>query len=373
MNRILQVIGRMDRGGAETLIMNLYRNIDRSKTQFDFLVHTQEKADYDEEIESLGGRIYRLPSFVGLNYFAYRAACKRHFKNHPEHKIVHGHIGSSAAIYLSEAKKANRFTIAHSHSRNFDTGINKIAFSIVSYPTRYIADYFIGCSKQAGLDRFGENVVCGKSFTVLKNGVNLEKYACNNQQHQESKMKLGYGNIPIFGHVGRFVEVKNHIFLIDVFKKTKELLPEAKLLLIGKGPLEDKIKEYSEKLGLSDDVRFLGLCSDVPAFLKNLDVFVFPSISEGLPVSVIEAQAAGVPAVLSTGVDEEACLLPSSKRLDLSEGATVWASELVSSYNEFNTKEEVGGIIRSKGFDIKSSAEQLIALYQGALNEMETK
>ncbi len=357
MNRILHVIGRMDRGGAETLIMNLYRNIDRSNVQFDFLVHTQEKADYDAEIESLGGKIYRIPFFSGVNYFTYKAACKKHFDTHPEHKIVHGHIGSTAAIYLKEARRHRCYAIAHSHSKNYDTGIKRFAFSVLSYPTRNIANFFIGCSEQA----------------VLKNGIEIDKYLCTETQHQTAKANFGYSEIPIFGHVGRFVEVKNHRFLIDVFKEIKTVLPQAKLLLIGRGPLEEKIKNYSKKLGLKNDVLFLGLCNDVPAFLNILDVFVFPSISEGLPVSLIEAQAAGIPTIVSAGIDKEACLLSNSKRLELSKGAKSWATEAISSYRNLRERKNVEDIIRNKGFDIKSSAKQLTTIYQNALNELGSK
>ena len=368
MNRILHVIGCMDRGGAETLIMNLYRNIDRSNIQFDFLVHTQGEADYDQEIKSLGGKIYRIPLFSGINYFAYKTACKKHFDAHPEHKIVHGHIGSTAAIYLKEAKKHGCYTIAHSHSKNYDTGIRKLAFSVLSYPTRNIADFFIGCSDQAGIDRYGLKIAQSQSFAVLKNGIEIEKYTCTESQHQIAKTNFGYSEIPVFGHIGRFVEVKNHKFLIDVFKKVKAVLPQAKLLLIGRGPLEESLKDYSKKLGLTNDVLFLGLCNDVPAFLSILDVFVFPSISEGLPVSVIEAQASSIPSIVSTGVDKEACLLPSSKRLALNEGIESWASEAISSYRNLRERKNVEDIIRDKGFDIKSSTEQLATIYESVLH-----
>lgn len=370
MERILQVIGRMDRGGAETLIMNLYRNVDRSTIQFDFLVHTQEKADYDEEIESLGGKIYRLPCFSGLNYFTYKRACRKHFLAHPEHRIIHGHIGSTAAIYLNEAKKNGRFTIAHSHSKNYNEGIKKFIFSFLSYPTRNIADFFIGCSEQAGIDRFGKTVVQGDSFVVLRNGVEVDKFTCTEEQHRHEKMLFGYDGFPVFGHVGRFVEVKNHMFLIDVFKEIKKNLPQAKLLLIGRGPLEESVKEYVKKSSLVDDVIFLGLCDDVPTFLKILDIFVFPSISEGLPVSIIEAQAAGLPLITSSGVDKDACLLPTSKRISLDEGCKVWASELTSMYSELEERKDVADIIRNKGFDIKSSTNQLLSIYREGLEKV---
>lgn len=144
MLRVLHVIGAMDRGGAETMIMNLYRAVDRTQVQFDFLVHETRECDYDQEIEQLGGRIFRLPRFTGANLVRYKSLCRAFFSEHPEIAIVHGHIGSSAAIYLSEAKRADKVAIAHSHAQNFLPRPAGWAFRAVSYPTRYIADYFIG-------------------------------------------------------------------------------------------------------------------------------------------------------------------------------------------------------------------------------------
>ena len=141
MMRVLHVIGAMDRGGAETMIMNLYRAMDRTEVQFDFLVHEERECDYDAEILSLGGRIFRAPRFNGVNYYAYRRVFRELFETHPEWLIVHGHIGSSAALYLTEAKRAGRVAIAHSHAQNYMKGLTGLAFKVLSYPTRNIADW----------------------------------------------------------------------------------------------------------------------------------------------------------------------------------------------------------------------------------------
>ena len=173
MMRVLQVIGVMDRGGAETMIINLYRAMDRSDLQFDFLVHEQREGDYDAEIRRLGGRLYRLPRFTGINERAYRRQCRLLFAQHPEWAVVHGHIGSSAPIYLSEAKRAGCFAIAHSHAQNYQTGLAGLAFNMVSHPVRRVADYFMACSREAGLDRFGRNLVDSDRFSIVTNGIDL--------------------------------------------------------------------------------------------------------------------------------------------------------------------------------------------------------
>ena len=152
MIRVLHVIGAMDRGGAETMIMNLYRAIDRTKVQFDFLVHEQRVCDYDEEIKDLGGEVFRgLPRFKVVNYSTYRDECRDFFSRHSEHPVVHGHIGSCAPVYLREAKRQGRVTIAHSHSQKFPLSVTELGFRALAYPVRRVADNFIACSMEAGL------------------------------------------------------------------------------------------------------------------------------------------------------------------------------------------------------------------------------
>ena len=182
MQRILHVIGRMDRAGAETLIMNLYRNIDRTKIQFDFMVFTDSKADYDDEIYQLGGQIYHMPKFTGLNY-PYLAYKVNDFFDTHHYDIVHGHIGSIAPMYLSIAKSHGAFTIAHSHSANSSSLIFRAVFMSLAWSVRLIADYFFACSEQAGIDRFGNKIVKSEKFSVLNNGIDANKYRYSFERH----------------------------------------------------------------------------------------------------------------------------------------------------------------------------------------------
>ena len=269
MMRVLQGIGVMDRGGAETMIMNLYRAMDRSDLQFDFLVHEQREGDYDAEIRRLGGRLYRLPRFTGINERAYRRQCRLLFAQHPEWAVVHGHIGSSAPIYLSEAKRAGCFAIAHSHAQNYQTGLAGLAFNMVSHPVRRVADYFMACSREAGLDRFGRNLVDSDRFSIVPNGIDLSRYVCGDDEHKSAKRDKGLIDMPVFGHVGRLAPEKNHAFLLQVFAKIHHALPNAVLLLAGRGPLEDELRAKAAQLGLGEAVRFLGVCDDVPEVLRD--------------------------------------------------------------------------------------------------------
>lgn len=372
MLRVLHVIGAMDRGGAETLIMNLYRSINRKRYQFDFLVHEQRECDFDDEIRELGGNIYRLPRFNGWNYFTYKRLCKEFFAEHREHPIVHGHIGSSAAIYLSEAKKAGRVTIAHSHAQSFLPGIMGMGFKVVTYPTRYIADWFIGCSLEAGRDRYGEKVVAGDRFSILNNGIHVQDYRCDERSHLREKEKLGLRGHPVFGHVGRLAPEKNHRFLIDAFNLVLDQIPDAMLLLAGRGPLEEELKNYVDHLGISTSVVFLGVRDDVPELLRGFDVFVFPSEKEGLGLSAIEAQASGLPTIVSAGVPSMACVTESAVRISLSDGVRAWADEMVAQLRRAESAPRHDWIddVRSGGFDIDDSARDLIELYEKLRNEL---
>ena len=201
--RILHVIGGMNRGGAETMIMNFYRKIDRNKVQFDFMVNTKEKCDYNDEILSLGGNIYYIPKFNGLNFIQYKMSLRRFFKEHQEHKIIHGHIGSSAAMYLHVANKYNKFTIAHSHNtKNSNKTLKSFLWRVYSYPTRYIANYFFGCSLAAGIDRFGKKVVHSSDFCVLNNAIDSKKFIFSDKTREEVRTDLSIQDKFVIGHIG---------------------------------------------------------------------------------------------------------------------------------------------------------------------------
>lgn len=366
MLRVLQVIGAMDRGGAETMLMNLYRAIDRSSIQFDFLVHEERECDYDAEISELGGKIYHLPRFVGTNYLTYKRFCRDFFEQHPEHAIVHGHIGSSSAIYLREAKRSGRYAIVHSHAQNYDRGLAALAFRMLSYPARNVADYCMACSREAGIDRFGKLVVDGSHFSILKNGIDARRYYFDSAVRLRKRSELGIAQDAfVVGHVGRLTEVKNHAFLFDVFEKIRADVPNAMLILSGRGELEETLVNDVRERGLENSIRFLGVRSDVPELLMAMDVFVFPSRLEGLPVSLIEAQASGLQCIASTGVPPVSVVTPQTVRLDLSLGADTWARKVLELRGETNLEERGKAIeyIQDAGFDIKDAARILSTFY----------
>ena len=362
--RVLQVIGAMDRGGAETVIMNLYRAMDKERLQFDFLVHEQRECDYDAEIEAMGGRIYRLPRYTIANEAAYRRKCREHFENHPEHVVVHGHIGSSAAVYLSEAKRAGRATVLHSHAQNFDPFPQQQVFRMLAKRSLKWADWYLGCSPEAGLDRFGTAIVNGERYDIMNNGVDVGIYACDEEGHQAAKRDLGHADEVLVGHVGRFIPVKNHRFLIDFFREFHDMVPDSRLMLLGRGPLEDEVRSYAQEAGVGEAVTFCGVRDDVPRYMKAFDLFVFPSISEGLPMATVEAQAAGAPCLISTGVPSSAISFRGARRLPLDSGPAQWAQAAVALLEERVQRDEGGRDVRDNGYDIGQTAVWLAGLYE---------
>lgn len=363
MIRVLHVIRAMNMAGAETFIMNVYRHIDREKIQFDFLVNVFNECDYDNEIIKLGGRIYAIPRYYLINHSLYKRACNSFFQTHPEHSIVHGHIGSSAPVYLPQAKKNHKYTIAHSHNAMNNDSIQNIAFNQIARKVRGRADYYFACSLEAGINRFGTTITESKHFSVVNNGIDIAKYRRTQNSIKAAKQKFSVGDAPVFLHIGRFDAQKNHDFLIDVFSVIRQELPSAKLLLVGEGEEFQKIKSKVSHLNLESSVLFLGVRSDIPDVLRASDVFLFPSISEGLGIALIEAQASGLPCVVSSQIPELACLTPLVTKLNL-DSSHEWAQTCIDAYSSNKLSyPDYSSIIKAKGFDIRETANWLSDFY----------
>ncbi|MGL4607828.1 MAG: glycosyltransferase family 1 protein [Eubacteriaceae bacterium] len=356
--RILQVFGQMNRGGAETMIMNLYRNIDRSKVQFDFIVHTEEKCAYDDEIIALGGKIFRVPRYRGRNHFQYKKVWKKFFKEHLEYKIIHGHIRSTASIYLKIAKEYGLITIIHSHSTSNGGGFTaKIKNQLQK---KIEADYYFACSKKAGEWLFGSERTKKENFQVICNAIDLEKFAFNEELRNINRKKLGLEEKFVIGHVGRFDPPKNHAFLIDVFSEIYKENGNARLLLVGDGALREKIKTKVNKLGLAESVIFTGVSPDVNELMMVMDAFVFPSLYEGLPVTIIEAQAAGLYCVISDQISKEVKITNLVKFLSIKNSEKEWSMEVMKIKTRRVDKRNE---IKKEGYDINFLANLLTEIY----------
>lgn len=366
MIRVLQVFGIMNRGGAENMIMNIYRKIDKSKLQFDFVVHHKKRGEFDSEIIELGGKIFCVPQFKGYNLFQYMKWWKVFFAENPEYKIIHSHIRSTAFIFIPIAKHNGIISIIHSHSTSEGKNFEGIVKRLFEYPLRWECDYYIGCSKEAGNWLFGNKIVNSNKYRIIKNAVDLNRYSLNDCIRQDYRNKLGITNNLVFIHIGRMEEVKNHFFLIDIFKGIKSKIDTAKLLLVGDGNLKDSIKEYVEKEHLSKDILFLGIRDDVPKLLMSADCFLLPSKWEGLPLSVIEAQAAGLPCFVSDRVSNEVKATRKLIFLPISRGAKLWVDRIVKS--DFSRK-ETRIEMEEKGYDVESVAYELQQYYLEILEQ----
>ncbi|MBT2216481.1 glycosyltransferase family 1 protein [Virgibacillus dakarensis] len=349
--RILHVLGKLNRGGAETMVMNLYRKIDRSRLQFDFIIHTEEECDYTREILSLGGRIYSVPRYTGKNHFKYVKVWKEFLKKHPDYKVIHGHVRSTASIYLGLAKRFGLITIAHSHNTSSGTGFSSMVKNILQYPIRHIADYLFACSKSAGNWLFGKKACKKGNFFVINNAIEAKKFIFNNELRQKKRSELRIDDKFVIGHVGRFHTQKNHEFLIDIFKEVHLQNEKSVLLLVGEGAQKQNIEHKVKELGLINNVIFTGVRPDIPDLLQSMDIFLFPSLFEGLPVTLVEAQASGIPCVVSKNITDEIGVTSLLESIALSKGAEYWA-KVVLKYERFYERKNTYNDIVNSHYDI---------------------
>ena len=346
------------------MIMSLYREIDREKVQFDFVENCPERGMYDDEIESLGGRIFHCPRYSGVNHASYVRWWTDFFDVHSgEFSVVHGHLGSTASIYLGVAKKHGIFTIAHSHNAQNGYSLKGTLYAAYSFPTRFIADYFFACSQAAGVSRFGRRIAADKRrYSILPNAIRTEDYAYSPQVRARVRAELGVGDKTVIGHVGRFDLQKNHPFLLQTFCAIRARRSDAVLLLVGDGKDLQKIQAEAHSLEIENSIRFLGVRTDVNELLQAMDVFVFPSLYEGLPVTLVEAQTAGLPCVISDRISEECILtegLVTVERLESS--AEQWAEHILSQIGEDRKSRQAE--VAARGYDISETAVWLKEFY----------
>ena len=358
--RVLHIVTHMGRGGLETMIMNYYRNIDRSKIQFDFLVHRDFESAYDKEILELGGQIFHVPM---LNPFspAYYKALDAFFSTH-KYDIVHSHLDCLSAYPLRSAKKHGvKVRIAHGHNKNQDRNFKYPIKAISRYFMPIYATHLFACSTDAGNWMFPR-----KQFTVMNNAIDASVFTYSEECTSKMHNLYGFDDKFVLGHVGRFNPQKNHSFLIDVFSAVHKKCPNSVLALVGSGDGMQEIKNKVFSLNLQDSVLFCGETPNVSSFLQAIDVFVFPSLYEGLGIAAVEAQAAGLPCILSDQVPLECKMTDDVEFISLSSPPETWA-EHICSYRNYQRKNTYNAICNA-GFDIKQNVKWLENFY---LKELE--
>lgn len=362
--RVLQVVTQLNRGGLESFVMNMYRNIDRDRVQFDFLCHRDEEGIFDREARSLGARIYHVPRANPLNPRYYQAL-ENFFSSHPYH-IVHSHIDCMSALPLAAARRHGvSVRVAHSHSSRQDIDI-KYPFKIICKRfIKYEATDLLACGIEAGKWMFGTN-----KFIVIHNAIDVDAYRFDEAERNRVRKSLGAGqNTIVVGHVGRFSAVKNHAFLIDVFKALCDLNQDVMLILVGDGELRAQVEGKVQDYGLNEKVHFLGLRSDVPQLMQAMDVFCMPSFYEGLPLVLVEAQAAGLPCLISDSIPDDCdlgCGLIKSN--NLKKDPLDWANMIISQNMINSTRSDGAKSVLEAGYDAKSEANILESFYINSIN-----
>ena len=354
--RILCVMSTLDRGGAESMCMNLYRHIDRTKVQFDFVKHTSKTGVFEEEIRLLGGRIYEAPRLKMYNYLQYARWWNNHLDKHQEHQIIHGHFFSISAVYFRIAKRKGRKTVGHIHASAADSRIKEMLEMQIS---RY-ADYAFACSIESGKWIYKE-----RQYVVIHNAIDIEEFRYSKHKRQVMRKLLGIGDELTLGTVANLSQVKNPMGLIDIFIEINRIIPQAKLVWVGSGGLREEVDKRIKKEKLEDKIMMLGMRMDVAELLQAMDVFLLPSFNEGLPVSVIEAQASGLPCLISNSITNEVDITGLCHFLPI-ENPYLWAKEIEKGIEIRNDTSED---IRKAGYDIKLTAELLEDFYLKAMHK----
>ena len=369
--RILHVVTTMDHGGVETLLMEIYRNIDRSKVQFDFLCHNTLEGKFCDEIRCLGGRVYCVKSVLrSFGSYLYKRQVRRFFNNHPEYKIVHSHINGGNGYILQIAKEVDvPIRISHSHVANRGLKSIRDYYYIDSMVqiNRNATDYF-ACSSDAARFLYSNKEIEQKTI-VFNNAINTRKFKFSNSSRIAIRKEMNLEDKFVFVHVGRFMEEKNHKFIIDIFSEIQNKISNAILLLIGEGPLVSTIKAQAQALGVCDKVVFLGSKSNVFDYLSASDAFLFPSLFEGLGIVAVEAQCSGLPTFASDKVPEEAKRTDLLQFIPLTYSAVEWAERIVpialKTHEEeyLNTRVDCANDVKESGYDIVDKAKWLEEFY----------
>ncbi len=361
--RILMLFTIMNRGGAETMVMNYYRNIDRTKVQFDFMVHREERGAYDDEIEALGGKIYRMMPLHPFTFGKYQKQIAKFFDEHKEYKIIHGHCSESGYFVYKEASKRDiPVIIAHAHSTKALFDLKWFFRTYFKHAMRKYVTQIFTCGEESAIWLAGKKL--GKKAILQRNAIDTQRYQYSTSNAQKVRESLQISNETlVIGHVGSFWKIKNQTFLIDIFQELQKQHPKSKLLLVGEGELKNNLIKKVQSLHLEDSITFLGSRSDVPDLLKAFDIFVFPSLGEGLSVAMLEAQCAGLPCIVSDTIPREVEMTDLIIYLSLDSDTKTWAKQILEARDKKNNRSHYSSQLANVGYDIKRNAEWLQNYY----------
>lgn len=362
MKRLLCIVGSMNAGGAETFLMKIYRALDKTKYQMDFAVSTREPGFYDDEIRAMGGKIFYVAPKT-KNLWKNFADVKKLVKREKYRYVLRTTQHSLAALDLLAARLGGAKVRVYRSANSQTGGKNKISLllhRVCRFMPKRFANVRIAPSTEAAEFVFGKGCVKKGFASLLPNAIDLPVYAYDPEGREKVRQELGISpETFVVGHVGRFYEQKNHTFLIDVFKSVLEKNRNAVLLLVGNGALQEQIERKTCELGIRDSVIFAGVRSDIPAVLSAMDVFAFPSFYEGMPNTVIEAQATGLPCVIADTITREANITGLVEYLPLST-ADEWTPKILC--RERASRIDAREMFKLRGYDIQSSADKFVQL-----------
>lgn len=358
-------MGKMLGGGVESVVMNYYRHIDKTKFQFDFIIDDDSKIVPEEEINVLGGRVYRISPYQSI--FQYNRDLEKLIKKN-NYQIVHSHINSLSVFPLRIAKKCGvPIRIAHNHSTAAPGEIQKNLVKSVlrmfsrKYPTHYMAP-----TSYAGEWLFGSEIADNELY-ILKNALDVELFYYNEKVREEMRNKLGYrSEYVIIGNIGRMVWQKNQKFVIDVFNELQKTNKNYRLLLIGDGPLKDSLMHQCKELGIEKLVMFIKNSNQIAEYYQAMDCFLFPSNYEGLGMVAVEAQIAGMPVIASTQVPLDAKISDKFKQIGLKEEINVWVRYIEQNIN-IGSRKNNGKEAKKDGYSIHNEASRLETKYNELL------
>lgn len=355
--KVAQVIGKWVGAGAENVVLNYYKFIDKSKFKFDFICESDSTNIPFETINKLGGKVILVSPYE--NTSKYINDLTEVFKK-GKYDIVHSHTNALSYLSLKAAKKAKiGVRIAHSHNSSIKLEQGQLLKNIYKILLKQNATHYFACNEVSGKFLFGEKDYNSGKVFVISNAIEVDKFKYNKKSRIKKRKEMDIEQDElVLGHVGRFVSQKNHEFILDLFKSIHDKEPNTKLLLCGQGPLMTEIRDKAYGMGIYDDIKFLGQVNDIEKYYQAMDVFVLPSFYEGYPLTLVEAQAAGLVCVASTDVGEGSILLDSTSLISLSSPIRIWKKQILDSLKDFK-RVDTSNIIKEKGYDIEVEVKKL--------------
>lgn len=372
--RVLHVVTHLNRNGLESRIMDIYRNIDRTKIQFDFMIHRNSMGDFGDEIKSLGGNVYIMRNITPSSFTKYLKDLDAFFDEHKEYKIVHAHLNSMSTWVLRSAKTHGiPIRIAHSRNSQLDHDLKAIPkWLSKQLINRYTTDRF-GCSQMAGDWLFGKKYSRGETFRVIPNAIQVDRFVWDPKVRENKRQELGLSLDDVaFIDVARLSDQKNHSYLLKVFLEIKKILPKCKLFLAGAGENEGMIRQFAKENNLEQDIILLGSRSDVPDLYQAMDMFLFPSKFEGFGTVVIEAQMTNLPVIASDTIPHETKLCDCVEFLSITVDGKIWADKAISMLKGSKRKDNLS-LIQSAGYDIRIQYNIMQEFYLSKIESLEKR